>query len=100
MPKASNDINLIKENDPHTKTSKKSPPEPWPLLQFTPFKINNYWDKGEPYLPLSLDQHNPLSIFQLFYTNTIVDQMAEWTNEFAETHPMPEDLTPKGRPKK
>ena len=73
MPKASNNIDLVKKSDPRTKTSKKPPPEPWPLPQFTPLRIDNYWDRGEPCLPPSLNQHDPLLIFQLFYTDIIVD---------------------------
>ena len=100
MPRTSNNIDYVKWKDPRTKTLKKPPLEPWVLPTFTPFRINNYWDRGKPSVPPSLNQHDPLAIFKLFYTDEIMDKMVVWTNEYAAAHPIPQDEAPKGRPRK
>ena len=100
MPRTSNDIDYVKWKDPRTKKSKKPPPEPWALPPFTPMEIDDYLDPGEPSVPSSLNRHNPLAVFKLFFTKEIIDKIVEWTNKYAATHPTPEEKALKGRPRK
>ena len=84
MPRASNDIDYVKWKDPHTKKSKNPPLEPWALPLFTPLQIDDYFDLGEPSVPPSLDWHDPLAIFSLFFTDEILERMVKWTNEYTD----------------
>jgi hypothetical protein len=90
----------MKWKDPCTKKSKKPPPEPWALLPFTPIEIDDYLDPGEPSIPSSLDRHNPLAVFKLFFTEEIIDKMVEWINKYIATHFIPKEKALKGRPRK
>ena len=100
MPRVSNDIDYVKWKDPCTKKSKNPPPEPWALPPFTPLQIDDYYDLGEPSISPSLDRHDPLAIFRLFFTNKILERIVEWTNKYTETHLILEDKAPRGRPRK
>ena len=100
MPRASNDIDYVKWKDPRTKKLKNPPLEPWALPPFTPLQIDDYFDLGEPSIPPSLDQHNPLAIFSLFFTDKILERMVEQINKYVETHLTLEDKALRGRPKK
>ena len=65
-----NDINVVKRTEyimPPSKAAKKPAPEPWSLPAFSPIKINDYNDPKGPNVPLSLNQHNPLALFKLFF---------------------------------
>ena len=90
----------MKWKDPYTKKLKKLLLELWALPPFTPMEIDDYLDPREPFVPFSLNQHNPLAIFKLFFTEEIMDKMVKWTNKYIVTHPIPEEKAPKGRPRK
>lgn len=57
-------------------------------------------DPREPSIPSSLNQHNPLTVFKLFFTKEIIDKMVEWTNKYIVMHPIPKEKALKGRPRK
>ena len=75
MPQALNDINFIIKDPKPTKKPKEPPLEPWPLSAFEPMQIDDYNNLGEPNIPTSLNRHNPMALFRLFFTNEIVERM-------------------------
>ena len=52
---------------PPPRVAKKPAPEPWSLPAFSPIEIDDYNEPGEPNVPLSLDWHDPLALFKLFF---------------------------------
>ena len=58
---------------------------------FEPLHIANFDNYGTPNLPPNLNLHGPLAIFRLFFTNKIIDKLAEWTNKYAELYPVEEE---------
>ena len=55
------------------------------------FRAFAYWRFRRPWhpnLPLTLDRHDPFAIFSQFFTSEITDKLAEWTNKYAELHPL------------
>ncbi|KAF2817332.1 uncharacterized protein BDZ99DRAFT_13689 [Mytilinidion resinicola] len=61
-------------------------PKPTPLPAFEPLQINNYDAPGTPNIPPGLDQHDPVALFRLFFTDEMVEKMVRWTNEYAKDH--------------
>ncbi|KAF2813864.1 uncharacterized protein BDZ99DRAFT_459616 [Mytilinidion resinicola] len=86
MPRTSNDIDYVKWKDPRTKTAKEPPLKPWPMPEFSPLPINDWYDPGEACVTPGLNRHNPMALFKLFFTNEIMDKMVQWTNKYAEQH--------------
>ena len=97
MPRTSNDIDYVKVKDPRTKTSRKPPPEPGPLLPFEPLQIDDYYDPGEAFVPSSIDRHDPIALFRLFFDDKMMDLMAVWTNAYTEAHLVPKKDAPRGK---
>ena len=93
----SNDIDLVRKDPRPKKTPKKPPPEPWPVPAFEPLQIQGHNDPGEPNIPTGLDRHDPLALFRLFFTDTIMEKIAVWTNKHAESHPPSDEQAPLGR---
>ena len=58
---------------------------------FKPLYIANFNDYSTLNLPLDLDLYDPLAIFKLFFTNKIIEKLAEWINKYAELYPIEED---------
>jgi hypothetical protein len=67
------------------KLPKKPPPKPWLLPKFSPLQIDNWYDLGEASVSSSLERHDPMAIFQLFFTpeTEMMEKMVLWTNEYA-----------------
>jgi len=97
MPRTSNDIDYVKVKDPRTKTSRKPPPEPGPLPPFEPLQIDDYYDPGEASVPSSINRHDPMALFRLFFDDEIMDLMAVWTNAYIKAHPVPKKDAPRGK---
>jgi hypothetical protein len=97
MPQTLNDIDYVKWKDPRTKTSKDPPPEPWALPLFEPLQIDDYYDPGEAAVPSGTDRHDPMALFRLFFDDKMLDQIAMWTNTYAEAHPVSEKDAPLGK---
>jgi len=70
-------------NDPHV-IAKEPPPEPWQLPKFEPFIIDDYKAHSEPILPPNTNINNLIALFNLFYTNKIIDKLIEWINAYAD----------------
>ncbi|OCK78969.1 hypothetical protein K432DRAFT_406012 [Lepidopterella palustris CBS 459.81] len=88
MPRTfTNDINVVQ----YTQYKVPPTPQPWPLPAFTPMEIDDYNGQGEPNVPPSLDQHDPTVLFLLFFTDEILDNRVDWTDEYAESHPPTDD---------
>jgi hypothetical protein len=78
--RTSNDIDFVPPTQysiPPTRKAKEPPPQPWPLPSFEPLRVANFDDHGTPNLPPNLDRHDTLAIFKLFFTNKIMDKLAE-----------------------
>ena len=88
-----NNINFIKK-DPKPKKKPKQPPlAPQLVPAFKPLQIDNYNNYRAPNIPTSLNQHNPLTVFRLFFSNIIVDKMVDWINKYAASYaPSKEDI--------
>ena len=92
--RTSNDIDFVLPTQysiPPTRKAKEPPPQPWPLPDFEPLHIEDFDDHGTPNLPPNLDIHDPLAIFKLFFTDNIIDKLAEWINKYAELYPVEEE---------
>ena len=50
--------------------------------------IDDFDNHGTPNLPPTLDRGDPFAIFGQFFTDEIVDKLVEWTNKYAELHPL------------
>ena len=87
----------MKVKDPRTKTSRKPPLEPGPLPPFEPLQIDDYYDPGEASVPSSIDRHDPVAPFRLFFNDKIMDLMAVWINAYIEAHLVPEKDIPRGK---
>jgi len=71
--------------------AKELPPEPWQLPKFEPFVIDDYNAHSEPILPLNTNISDPIVLFNLFYTDKIIDKLIEWTNAYADEQQSLED---------
>jgi hypothetical protein len=91
--RTSDDIDFVPPTQysiPPTRKAKEPPPQPWPLPSFEPLHIEDFDNHGTPNLPPNLDVHDPFAIFKLFFTDEIIDKLAEWTNKYAELYPAEE----------
>ena len=76
--RTSNDIDLVEPtqyNIPPNRTAKKPPPKPWPLPDFQPLQIHNWDDHGAPNLPPNINRHDPMQLFNLFFTYEIINKL-------------------------
>jgi len=100
--RTSNDIGFVpltQYSIPPTRKAKEAPPQPWPLPYFEPLHIANFDDHSTPNLLPDLNINDPLAIFKLFFTDEIMDKLAEWTNEYTELYPVEEtQFTRKWKP--
>ena len=88
------DPNIIQHTKyvvPPSRVAKKLPPKPWPLPKFNPFIIDNYNAHREPCLPPNTNTNNPIALFNLFYTNKIIDKLIEQTNAYTDEQQALED---------
>ena len=69
---------------PPTRVAKKPPLKPWPLPKFDPVIIDDYNAHGEPCLPPNTNTNDPMALFNLFYTNKIMDKLIEWINAYVD----------------
>ena len=63
-------IDVVKHTEyivPPSRVAKKPAPEPWSLPAFSPIEIHDYNEPGELNVSLSLDWHDPLAFFKLFF---------------------------------
>ena len=85
--RTSNDIDFVEPTQYNIQPNyiaKEPPPKPWPLPNFNSLHINDFHNHGKPNLPPNIKQSNPFAIFSQFFTNKIMDQLAEWTNIYIE----------------
>ncbi|KAF2806735.1 uncharacterized protein BDZ99DRAFT_573468 [Mytilinidion resinicola] len=86
MPRTSNNVDYVQKDPKPYKHPKLPYPKPTPLPAFEPLQINNYDAPGTPNIPPGLDQHDPVALFRLFFTDEMVEKMVRWTNEYAKDH--------------
>ena len=82
-----------------TRPKKKPPPKPSALPDFDPVPIDNNTTYGRPNIPEYIDTSDPYAIFRLFFTDELLDKLAEFTNRNAELHPTPLERQPKDSPR-
>ena len=63
-----------------TRAKKKPPPAPSALPDFNPVPIDNNNTYGRPNIPDYIDASDPYTIFKLFFTDELLDKLAEFTN--------------------
>ncbi|KAJ9633812.1 hypothetical protein H2199_009225 [Coniosporium tulheliwenetii] len=75
--------------------------EPWPLPDFEPLFIttSDTWPECSN-LPKRVDPADPFAIFELFFTEEVLNNLAEHTNEYAELQRAQDSATtkPNARP--
>ena len=69
------------------KVLKKPVPEPGPMPEYTPMVITNPLTYGQSKLPDHIDPLNPYAIFNLFFNESILQTLANHTNEYANLYP-------------
>ena len=79
--RVSDDLDHVADAPTTTKKSKKPPPKPKPLPPFTPMKIHDL-DHGRGKLPVNVAS-TPYRVFGLFFSDVILQRIAEYTNEYA-----------------
>ena len=60
---------------PPTRVAKEPPPEPWELPKFEPFIVDDFNNHGRPCLPPDVDISDPYALFNLLFTDEIVDKL-------------------------
>ena len=90
MPKrGSTDIDHVPEEPPPKRTPKQ-PPKPHPPPGFSKkLTIHNAPMYGRPQLPVNMVPTGPYSIFKLFFTDGMLDELATHTNQYAKLYPPP-----------
>ena len=72
----------------YSQPSKKEQPLPLPAdslpTNWQPLEIDNSQPHGEPQLPEGVDPADALQVFQLFFDDKLLDQIAYHTNQQAE----------------
>ena len=76
---------------PPTRVAKELPPEPWQPPKFKPFVIDDYNAHSKPILPPNTNTSDPMALFNLFYTDEIMNKLMEWTNAYADEQQSLED---------
>ena len=89
MPKrVSDDIDHV-PIEPPAKKLKKHPPKQWLLPKFKPQAITGALTYGYGSLPKNASHDDPYSIFCLFFTEDILQIIADHTNEYAKLYNSP-----------
>ena len=90
----SNDIDRV-PIEPPTKSAKRAPPKQWQLPKFKPQAITGAPTHGYGSLPDDVSHDDPYAVFSLFFTEDILQTIADHTNEYAQFYPGP--VTPYSR---
>jgi hypothetical protein len=56
-----------------------------------PLYINNDNKYRHPNLPHNVNPGDVYGIFKLFFTDELLDKLVDFTNQYAELYPIPED---------
>ena len=91
MPRRPNDVDLVRrpEYSKNPPGRPNLPPKPDPLPEeWKPFQIDtdNEHPHGHPQLPASVNASNAMELFQLFFTNELLDELAYYTNSLAKEY--------------
>ena len=81
------------------RAKRNPPPKPKHLLSFNPLPLYNDKLLRRPDIPDNIDISNPLALFRLFFTDEVLNQLAEYTNHNIELNPTPEERQPKESPR-
>ena len=77
---SSNDLDFVRPTQyvvPPGKNAKTPAPKPWKLPPFNALHINDFHLSGASNLPLGVDNSDPLALFRLFFTDEMVENIAE-----------------------
>lgn len=90
MPKrASDDVDHVPIDPKPKKKPRKPAPEPWESPHFDPLPLLQYQTHGEANLPSYVDPKDPYAISGLFFTDEVIQTLADNTNAYAESHQPP-----------
>ena len=92
MPRQSNDIDLVRrpeyaklprgaKRDPPSDPD--PPPNEWQPLQI---EADSEYPHGHSQLPPDVDDSNAIELFQLFFTDELLNELAFYTNSLAEEY--------------
>src|SRR5437868_1839937 len=90
--KASNDEDFVPPTQypKHPKkTKRKAPPEPKPVPNFNPLPISNNNLYRRLNILEEVNASNPYAIFKLFFTDKLLERLAQYTNCNAELNLTP-----------
>ena len=87
MPRArvSDDLDHVTDEPTATKVSKSAVPKRWPMPNFRPLKIKKGLEYGLGKLPVHVP-NDPHAIFSLFFTEIVLQELANNTNRYAVNH--------------
>ena len=80
--KVSNDIDYVRKDPQPEKAPKEPPPKPKPLPKYKPIQIKKLFTHGYGLLP-NTTPNDPYTIFSLFFTESILETLIRYTNEYA-----------------
>ena len=86
------DPDIVPAEEPPRKKAKPNPPDPPPLPDFEPLRIDNDSLHGQcdiDHLPEDIDCQSPIQLFQLFFTDELLKTLVDHTNRYAEMYPPP-----------
>lgn len=96
-PRRRTDEDLVDKVDKPRKLKRKDKPKlpnlpSVPAYAWNPLHIENPNDRGIPSLPADFNKSDPFSLFQLFFSEEIIDRLCKYTNRNAELNKSPEDF--------
>ena len=80
--KVSNDIDHVRKDPQPEKAPKEPPPKPKLLPKYKPMQIKKPFTHGYGLLP-DTTPDDPYTIFSLFFTESILETLVRYTNEYA-----------------
>ena len=93
--RATNDEDFVPPTQyPKLLRQAKRKPPPY----FEPLPILNESTYSTPNLPPHINTNNPYQLFELFWTDELLDKLVEYTNRNVELHQTPKDKKPKSSP--
>ena len=87
--KVSNDIDHVRKDPQPEKAPKGSPPKPEPLPKYKPMNIKRPFTHGYGSLPRTTPYNDPYAIFSLFFTESTLELLVQYTNKYAFLYPGP-----------
>ena len=78
--------------------AKKPPPKPWQKPPYTPLPIKKPYSIGAGQLPSHVDSDSPYAIFSLYFNDSCLQILVNYTNKYAELNTPKQEQGPYCRP--